>query len=163
MLLLENNQGGNHMMSPHCWLFSYTKAAVLYFLLLFKSFLCPDLKLNESKVHWIIELYNLFSVLVIIDYLLYLPSDFLSFAHIVCTCMPLLLLVPVSFTLSWPGAWLLHQCLLPFTPASAFITKFLLAFFSNYTEIKGLSVDFHFPLCCDNTPLPTHFVPDTFH
>lgn len=58
--------------------------------------------------------------------------------------------------LNWPKAWLQHdlQCLLPFIRASAFITKFLLAFPPTILRLEGFQWPFISPLCCDNTFTP---------
>lgn len=87
-------------------------------------------------------------VTCLISCLLYLESDFLCSAQAVCVCMILFVCVcrfcywflSVSM-LSCPGAWL-QQCLLPFIPASAFITKFLLAFPSTILRLEGFQWTF---------------------
>lgn len=84
---------------------------------------------------------------------------------IVCMCVPFLLLVPVCFYAELARGMTAACSPTPSSihPSPSLYYQILIGFSSYYTEIRGLSVDFHFPLCCDNTSHPTHLVSATFH
>lgn len=80
-------------------------------------------------------------------------------------CVPFLLLVPVCFRAELARGMIAACSPMPSSihPSLSLYYQILIGFFSYYSEIRGLSVDFHFPLCCDNTSHHTHLVPATFH
>lgn len=145
-------------MTPPCWLFSHNSNVVFYSIFVYQSFTSIALRLNEFEVLWIIKLYNSISVLSRLYQL------FTFHQIIVCIFISFLLLVSVCFHSELARGMIAVCSPMPFSIHSSLglYYQILIGFSSYYTEIRGLSVDFHFPLCCDNTSHHTHLVPATF-